>query len=387
MRKVSVIGIGETKMGKLKEKSLTALIQEAGNKAIADANIDRKQVQALYVSNFNAQFLTGQGHMGPMVAEALQINGVPSLRVEGACASGSIAFRQAYIAIAAGLYDIVLVGGIEKMTHQTTEKVTEGIASAADYELEGKNGMTFPSIFAMIANRYHYQYTDPRDAMTVCAVQNHDNAFLNPDAQMQKKVTPEDVVNSAKVAYPFTVMDCSLMTDGAAFVVLAADEIAKNINGSRRAVVLGSGHNGSTLSLYSKPDITTFDATLRASKEAYDMAGLKPSDIDMVEVHDCFTMTQIINIEDLGFAQKGQGTKVVLNGETARDGRIPVNVSGGLKAKGHPIGATGISQIYEVITQLRGDAGERQLKKMDIGMTHNLGGSAGTCLVHIFGRG
>lgn len=387
MRKVSIIGIGETKIGKLKDKSLTTLVQEAGNKALVDAGIDRKQIEALYVSNFNGQFLSGQGHMGPLVAEALQLPGIPSLRLEGACASGSIAFRQAYMAVAAGFYDMVLVGGVEKMTHQLTEKVTEGIASAADYDVEGKSGMPFPAIFAMIANRYHYQYTSPREAMTVCAVQNHANAFLNPDAQLQKIITASDVLEAQKVAHPFTVMDCSLISDGAAFMVLAADDITGCTNKDRRVSILGSGHNGSTLSLHSKSDITTFEATLKASKEAYDMANVKPADINLVEVHDCFTITQIINVEDLGFAEKGQGFRLVMDGETSRNGRIPVNVSGGLKAKGHPIGATGLSQIYEIVIQLRGEAGERQLKKVDLGMTQNLGGSAGTCLVHIFGRG
>jgi acetyl-CoA C-acetyltransferase len=387
MRKVSVIGVGETAMGKHMGNSLAMMIKEAGHKAIADANITKDQIQALYMGNFVAQNLCGQGHMGAYAAEALDLGAIPSIRMEGACASGSLAFRQAYISVACGIYDIVLVGGVEKMTHQPTDKVTEAVAGAADYDQEALNGMTFPSIFAMIANRYQYQYGNVREAMAMCAVQNHENALLNPDSHLKKRITIDDVIHGIKISYPFTIMDCSPVTDGSVFLVLACEEKARELKGDKAAVILGSGHNGNTISISSKKDITTFDATLAAAKEAYCMAGVKPHDIDMAEVHDCFTITQIINIEDLGFAQKGQGGRTVLNGETTRNGRIPINVSGGLKGKGHPIGATGLSQIYEVVTQLRGEAGERQIKKIDVGLTQNLGGTAGTCLVHIFGRG
>ena len=383
MRRVFVAGVGETKMGKHPDKSLRVLIAEAGERALADAGIDRSAVQALYMSNFNAQFLCNQGHIGPLASEVLGLGTIPTIRTEGACASGSIAFRQALIAIQAGVYDIVLVGGVEKMTHCETETVTSGIASAADFEREASVGITFPSIFAMMANRYAHEYVNPRQAMALCAVQNHANALLHPDAQMKKAVTVEQVLAGYPIASPLTVYDCSLVTDGAAFVVLAAAD-ALPIGGRSRVEVIGSGHAGDTLTAASKGSLTTLAATAQAAQQAYRMAGVVPADIDLAEVHDCFTITQILNIEDLGFFDKGQGVRAVLDGKTARDGRIPINVSGGLKAKGHPIGATGLSQIHEIVTQLRGEAGDRQLAKARLGLTHNLGGTAATCLVHIF---
>lgn len=384
MRSVSVIGIGETRMGRFPARSLRDLILEAGEKAINDAGIGRGDVKALYMSNYNAQFLCGQGHVGPLAAEVLGLGNIPTLRVEGACASGGLAFRQALIAVASGMYDVVLVGGVEKMTHQSTETVTAGLASASDFELEAGLGATFPALFAMIANRYFHEYGNVREEMAMCAVQNHEHALLNPDAQLQKRITVEQVKNGVPVAHPFTIFDCSLVSDGAAFVVLAATDVAKAVCRKRIVEVVGCGHAGDTLTIATKRSLTTFDATLKAAGQAYLMAGVKPADIHLAEVHDCFTITQIINIEDLGFFEKGRGARAVAEGKTAAHGVIPVNVSGGLKAKGHPIGATGLSQIYEVVTQLRGDGGDRQLRNAEIGLTHNIGGTAATCVVNIF---
>ena len=384
MERIVVAGIGETRMGKHPDRSLQDLVREAGAMAIEDSGFDKSMIQALYMSNFNAQFLCNQGHIGPLTSEALGLGTIPTLRVEGACASGSIAFRQALMAVLAGFYDVVLVGGVEKMTHRETETVTTGIASAADFEHEANVGITFPSIFAMMANRYAYEYADPRDAMALSAVQNHDNAMLNPDAQMHKRITVEQVRTGVPIALPLTVFDCSLVTDGAAFAVIAKLDVAKRHARHRLVEVIGSGHAGDSLSAASKASLTTLAATVAAAKEAYEMAGLRPDDIDFAEVHDCFTITQILNAEDLGFFEKGAGVRAVLDGKTARDGRIPINVSGGLKAKGHPIGATGLSQIFEVATQLRGEAGDRQLKNAEVGLNHNLGGTAATCLVNIF---
>lgn len=385
MRSVSVIGIGETKMGNFPDKSLRDMISEAGNKAIDDSGIEKERIQALYLGNFNSSYWCTQSHMGPMAAEILGLQNVPTLRTEGACASGSLAFRQGLLAISSGLYDVVLVGGVEKMTHQSTPVVTTGLASAADYEYEVRMGATFPSLFAMIANRYFHEYGNVREEMAMVAVQNHDNALLNPDAQMHKKITIDKVYNGFPVAYPLTVFDCSLITDGSVFVVLAATEIAEKISKKRIIEVIGSGHGGDALTLQGKKSITTLNATISAAKEAYGMAEVKPSDIDMAEVHDCFTITQIINTEDLGFFEKGKGAWAVAEGKTALDGKVPINTSGGLKAKGHPIGATGLSQIFEVVTQMRREAGDRQVKKdVNIALTHNLGGSAATCVINIF---
>ena len=385
MRSVSVIGIGETKFGKLQDYTLRDLIREAGQKAIADAGIEKERIQALYIGNYNGGSLCGQSTIGAFAAEAIGLPGIPSMRTEGACASGSLSFRQAYMMIASGIYDVVLVGGVEKMTHQSTPYVTSVISQAEDSDYEVAAGVTFPSIFAMIANRYFYEYGNVRKEMAMCAVSNHRNAYYNPDAQLHKLITVDDVLNANPVCSPFTVFDCSLVSDGAAFVVLAATDVAKEIGNKNRIVeIIGSGHGGDTMTLLSKPSITTLNATLQARKEAFNQAGVTNDDIDLVELHDCFTITQIINIEDLGFFEKGKGAQAVAEGKTACDGKIPVNLGGGLKAKGHPIGATGISQIYEVVNQIRGNAGDRQLKKADIGLTHNLGGAAGTCTVHVF---
>ena len=384
MKRVFVAGIGETRMGKHPGRRLRDLIQEAGERALADSGFEKSAVQALFMSNFNGQFLCNQGHVGPLASEALGLGAIPTLRTEGACASGSIAFRQATMSIQAGFYDVVMVGGVEKMTHCNAETVTSGIASAADFEQEASVGITFPSIFAMMANRYAYEYGDPREAMAFCAVQSHANALLNPDAQMQKAITVEQVKAGAPIASPLTVYDCSLVSDGAAFVVLASAESHTRRRDRMAVEVVGSGHAGDTLTAASKGSLTTLAATVRAAKDAYRMARVGPADIALAEVHDCFTITQLLNIEDLGFFEKGASAKAVLDGKTARDGSIPINVSGGLKAKGHPIGATGLSQIYEIVTQLRGEAGERQVTDARFGLTHNLGGTAATCLVHIF---
>lgn len=384
MRSVSIIGIGETKMGRHSGRTLRELVREAGNKAIGDAGVEKTQLQALYVGNFNSSYFCLQSHTGPLVSEELGLGNIPTVRTEGACASGSLAFRQGLMAVASGFYDFVLVGGVEKMTHRQTEEITTGIASAADVEQEVNLGVTFPSIFALMANRYSYEFGDARQAMAMCAVQNHEHGLLNPAAHMQKTITCEQVLSAAPIAHPLTIFDCSLVTDGSAFLVLAATDIAKKIADKRAVEVLGCGQAGDSLTAASKKSLTELTATRLAAKQAYAMAGLTPNDIDLAEVHDCFSITQLLNIEDLGFFAKGAGAKATLEGKTHRDGPKPINVSGGLKAKGHPIGATGISQIYEIVTQLRGEAGPRQLSKAAIGLTHNLGGTAATCVVSIF---
>lgn len=384
MRTVAVAGIGETQMGRFPERTIRQMIAEAGGRAIADAGITKKDIEAIYVGNFVGQPLAGQGHMGPLVSEVLGLGNVPTVRTEGACASGSLAFRMALTAVACGMYDIVLVGGVEKMTHRETETVTDAIASAMDYELEAMQGYTFPANFAMIAQRYFYEYRNIKKEMSMCAVNAHANASLNPDAQMRKAITLEKAMNSTPIADPLNLFDCSLVTDGAAFLVLTTTEIAEKLKRHRVVEVIGSGHAGDTITLFSKKSITSFAATKAAAAQAYGQADIKPCDIDFAEVHDCFTITQIINTEDLGFFEPGHGADAVADGKIAMDGAKPINVSGGLKAKGHPIGATGISQIFEVVTQIRGDAGARQLKRADIGMTHNLGGTAGSCLINIF---
>lgn len=385
MNKAFVAGIGETRMGKHPEATLHDLVREAGGAALKDAGVSAEDVDALYVGNFNAQELCGQGHLGPLVAESLGLAEVPTLRVEGACASGGLALLQGLAAVRSGQHDVVLVGGVEKMTHRSTPDVTGAIASAMDAELEASRGLTFPGSFAMIAQRYFHEHRDVRREMAEVAVIAHDNALLNPDAQMHRAITVEKVLEAAPIADPLGLFDCSLVTDGSAFVVLVSEKAAKRLAGDHRRVeVVGSGHGGDALTLPAKASITSFGATHRAARDAYRMAGISAADVDLAEVHDCFTITQIINTEDLGFFEAGRGGDAVAEGWTRRDGRMPINVSGGLKAKGHPIGATGLSQVFEIVTQLRGDAGERQVAGADIGLTHNLGGTAATCVVNVF---
>ncbi len=384
MKDVSIAGIGETTFGKYPERTLHQMISEAGHAAMDDAGITPDQVEAVFVGNFNAQTLSNQGHLGPLVAETLRLGPVPTMRTEGACASGSLALLQGIRAFRAGEHEIVLVGGVEKMTHRSTPDVTSAIASAMDVELEAVHGLTFPGSFAMIANRYFHEYRDVRREMAMVAVQSHENALLNPHAQLRKRIDVQKVLDAPLIADPLGLFDCSLVSDGAAFLVLTTPEIADRLRPERRRVdVVGTGHAGDHLTLPAKQTMTSFVATRNAAANAYAMAGIQASDVQFAEVHDCFTITQVINTEDLGFFEHGKGADAVAEGLTARDGRIPVNASGGLKAKGHPIGATGVGQVVEIVTQIRGEAGERQLDRHDIGLAHNLGGTAATCVVTV----
>ncbi|GAB2517934.1 Acetyl-CoA acetyltransferase [Corynebacterium atrinae] len=382
MRDVYVAGIGETPLGRYPDRGLHDMIRDAAGQAITESGVDPTRIGAAYIGNFAGQTLTGQGHLGPLMTETLGLIDVPAFRIEGACASGGLALHQAVQAIRYGIHDVVLVGGVEKMTHQSTAVVTEALTSAMDITYEGHSGLTFPGIFAMVANRYFHEHRNVRREMAQVAVQSHDNALLNPHAQLRKQIDIDKVLSAPAIADPLGLYDCSLVTDGAAFLVLTADPVADH--GKRGVRITGAGHGGDALTLHGKATKTSFKATRQASAIAYEQAGLTPADIDLAEVHDCFTITQIINTEDLGFFDPGRGGDAVAEGRTARNGDIPINTSGGLKAKGHPIGATGISQAIEIITQLRGDAAERQVATANTGLTHNLGGTAGTCVVTIF---
>ena len=387
MRGVSVAGIGETPMGRYPDRGLREMIREVGHRAIEDSGIDAGEIDAVFVGNFAGQTLTGQGHLGPMVTETLGLTTVPAMRVEGACASGGLALLQAVNAIRYGIHDIVLVGGVEKMTHQSTGVVTGALTSAMDVELEAQTGQTFPGEFAMIAHRYFHEHRNIQREMAQVAVNAHDNALLNPHAQLHKKIDVDKVLGAPRIADPLGLFDCSLVTDGAAFLVLTADDVSDAYSTGRRhrrIRITGSGHGGDALTLQGKKSQTSFSATLQAASTAYAQSGRGAGDIDLAEVHDCFTITQIINTEDLGFFETGRGADAVADGRTALHGDMPINTSGGLKAKGHAVGATGISQAIEIITQLRGAAGDRQITKADIGLTHNLGGTAATCVINIF---
>jgi acetyl-CoA C-acetyltransferase len=386
MRDVAVIGVGITKFGELWDVSFRQIMTEAGARAIEDAKIDGKQIDAMYVGNMSAGQLIRQEHISSLIVDHAGLVPIPSTRVEGACASGGLALRQAVIAVASGIHDFVVAAGIEKMTDVLSEQATGALATAADQEWEVYEGATFPGLYALMARRHMYEFGTTEEQMAMVAVKNHHNACHNPCAQYHTEVTVDAVLNSPPVALPLKLLDCSPITDGAACVILAPAEKAKRFSDTP-ILITGTGQASDSISLHSRPSLTSLRATVEAAKTAYKMAGIQPDDVDVAEVHDCFTIAEIMAIEDLGFCKKGEGGKMTQEGETEIGGRIPVNTSGGLKGKGHPVGATGIAQAVEIVQQLRGDAGKRQVSGAEIGLTHNVGGSGGTAVVHIFRRG
>ncbi len=384
MRPVAVIGIGKTAFGAFPDRDLRSLAVEAGEKCMADAGVSPSKVEAFYLGNFAGPSFVGQNHLAPYIAGAMGITGVPATRFEAACASSGSAFFHAVSAVGAGLYDLVLIGGVEKMTSQPTPKVTEILAGAGDMDGEGRAGATFPALFAMIARRHMYQYGTTREQMAAVAVKNHANGAKNPLAHMRKVITIEQALAGKPIAEPLSVYDCSLISDGAAAVLIAPLERAHEFTG-KAVKILGIAQTSDHVALDEKDDITTFRAVTAAGEKAYKMAGVTAQDIQFAEIHDCFTIAEIIATEDLGFVKKGEGGPYVLQGCTSLTGPRPVNTSGGLKAKGHPVGATGVGQICDVAMQIRGEAGERQIAKHSLGLAQNLGGSGATAVVTILG--
>jgi acetyl-CoA C-acetyltransferase len=387
MRDVAIIGVGCTEFGELWDKSFRELFVEAGVSAIEDASVQGGKIDALYVGNMSGGRFIEQEHLGSLIADyaGLASLHIPSTRVEAACASGGLALRQGIIAVASGYHDIVIAGGAEKMTDVGVETTTDALAAAADREWEGIMGATFPGLYAMIARLHMHKYGTKQEQLAAVAVKNHHNGTMNPKAQFQNEISIETVLNSVMVADPLRVFDCSPITDGASAVVLAPAEIAHKFTDTP-VYVKASAQASGTISLHDRQDITTLDATVAAANRAYKMAKTSPKDIDFAEVHDCFTIAEICAIEDLGFVEKGKGGEATESGMTALGGKIPINPSGGLKACGHPVGATGVKQAVEITLQLRGEAGKRQIDGAEIGLTHNVGGSGGTAVVHIFGR-
>jgi acetyl-CoA C-acetyltransferase len=387
MRDVAVIGVGCTNFGEWWDRSFRNLFVEAGVMAIEDANLAGEQIDAMYVGNMSAGRFIEQEHIGALIADysGLATENIPSTRVEAACASGGLAFREAVIAVASGMANIAVAAGVEKMTDVDTSLSTDALAAAADREWEGFVGATFPGLYAMIATDYMHRYPLTREQLAQVAIKNHYNGARNPIAQFQKEITLDTVLNSTMVADPLRLFDCSPITDGAAAVVVAPLEMAKKFTDTP-IKVLATAQASDTIALHDRRDISTLDATVAAGNRAFKMAGLERKDIDFVEVHDCFTIAEICAIEDLGFCKKGEAGRLTAEGYTALDGNLPVNTSGGLKACGHPVGATGIKQVYEAVLQLRGEAGKRQVAGAEIGMTQNVGGTGATVAAHIFGR-
>jgi len=340
------------------------------------------RVEALYLGNFAGPSFVGQSHLAPYIGSALGLKGVPCTRFEAACASSGSAFFHAFGAVAGGLYDAVLVIGVEKMTSQSTARTTDILASAGDLGSEVAAGATFPAMFAMIAARHMYEFGTTREHLAAVAVKNHANGATNPRAHMRKPITMEKALEGRMIAEPLTIYDCSLISDGAAAVMICASEIAAEFS-HKPIAIRGVAQASDRVALHEKDDITTFPAVRAAAEKAYRMAGVDPADIDLAELHDCFTIAEIIALEDLGFVDRGCGGPASLDGYTAIGGIKPVNTSGGLKSKGHPVGATGVAQICEIVEQLRGESGERQVQGARVGLAENLGGSGATSVVTI----
>ncbi|WP_288268780.1 thiolase domain-containing protein [uncultured Methanobrevibacter sp.] len=382
MRDVAIIGVSQTKFGELWDSSFRSLVADAGIEAIVDSNIGGDDIDAMYVGNMSSGLFVNQEHIASLISDHMGLNPIPCTRVEAACASGSLALRQGILAVASGYHDVVVSAGVEKMTDVVD--ATPAIATASDVEWEAQQGATFPSLYAMIAKRHMYEYGTTREQLAEFAVVAHHNASNNPRAQFPFEITVDKALNSTMVADPLTLFDCSPVSDGAAAVVLCPAEDAKKYTDTPIYVKASQQASG-TIALHDRRDMTTIDSTVYASRKAYKQAGVTVNDIDLAEVHDCFTINGLLAVEDLGFCKKGEGGKVIADGQTRIDGDHPINPSGGLKARGHPLGATGLAQAAEVVWQLRGEAGKRQVEGAELGLTHNVGGTGGTCAVHILG--
>ena len=412
-RKVAIVGAGMSKFGRLfplkRNPDLWIDAWMAALKTV-DNGIEPKDIDACYVGNYSSDLFNHQGHLGPQMANLVGLTPKPAPRFEGACASSGIALRQAIIAIASGIHDVIAVAGVECMNELPTSLVTDALATASDVLFEYPAGATFPGLYATVASAHFHKFgTTAEDLMRV-GIKNHINGKENPFAQMQssikdmmekKKVKLEsqgrevpdwkdefDYLKSASnpmIASPLRLFDCSLVTDGAACVFLAAADVAKNFTDTP-IWIAGTGQGSASLSLHDRDSLTSFIATREASRQAYQMAGMKPKDIQIAEVHDCFTIAEILAMEDLGFYEKGKAVDAIKNKESYRDGALPINTSGGLKSKGHPVGATGAAQAVEIFKQMRGIAERNRQVKFDVerALTHNLGGSGGTCVVTVY---
>ena len=411
-RGVAVVGVGLSKFGAFPDKNSRDLFVEAYLDLIGTfKEFDPKRIEAFYLGNFSSDQFEKQAHLAPILSSWVGLSPIPAVRVEDACASSGVALRQAALSIASGEYDVVLVGGVEKMTDLEIAAVTEALATAADMQFEVTAGFTFPGFYAAMATAYMSEYNAQREAFYHVSIKNHNNGALNEKAQfgqtiksiMESKIeraaqkgrpVPEwqdeiDFLSDPKgnplIAWPMTLFDCSPVSDGAAVALLVSEEIADQFT-DNPIYFIGSGQ-ASDGALPERETLSRIPAATQAAARAYQMAGLSPQDIDLAEVHDCFTIAEIIATEDLGFFERGQGWQAAIQGKTARNGEQPVNTSGGLKSKGHPVGATGIGQLVEIWKQLNGLAGDRQaFGDLRIGLTHNVGGTGQTCVVNIFER-
>jgi len=380
--KVAVVGCGQTVFGEHWDKSLRDLATESLVSALKEGKINLKDIEALFVGNMSGGRFVGQEHVGALVADYANLAPIPSVRCEGACASGALAFRQAYHAIKSGDYDIVAVTGVEKMTDLKIEDVTTTLMGAGDQEWEGSIGLTFPGLYALMARAHMHKYGTTREQMAMVSVINHKNGLNNPYAQYKKSITVEDVLKSPLVADPLRLLDCSPITDGAATVILASERVARKFENP--IWVMACTQASDTLALHDRKSLTELAAVKNAVKKAYETTGTGAGKMDVAEVHDCFSINEILTIEGLGFCKDGAGGPFVEQGKITLAGEIPVNTTGGLKSIGHPVGATGVRQIIDITRQL-GGMSVNQIRGAKRGIALNVGGSGATAVVTILG--
>jgi acetyl-CoA C-acetyltransferase len=369
------------KWGELWETSIRDLCAEAALNCLDDAGTDR--VDTITVGTMSSGLFTAQEHLASLVADYVGRRHAPATRVESACASGGLAVRTAFLEVASGMSDYALAIGVEKMTDVGGGDATFALATAADQEYEAFHGVTFPGLYAMMARSHMHRYGTTREQLAEVAVKNHRNGSKNPHAQFPFPITREQVVQSVMIADPLRLLDCSPITDGAAAVLLASVDEARKIGKHQPIVITGVGNATDSIQLAHRDDMLTMGAVATAAQRALKMSGKTIRDINFAEVHDCFTIAEILVAEAMDVVHAGHGGPATLDGHTALDGPFPINPSGGLKSKGHPVGATGVAQICEVVTQLRGEAGERQVQGAQVGLAQNMGGSGGSCVVHI----
>jgi acetyl-CoA C-acetyltransferase len=381
MRDVALVGAGMTAFGELWQASLRDLFVDASLTALRTAGTDR--VDSIYIGNMAAGQFIGQEHLGPLLADQLGMRGVPAVRIESACASGGAALRVGFLEVASGAADVVLVAGVEKMTDGAD--VTAVLASAADQEHEVYHGVTFPGLYAMIARAHMQSRGTTEEDLHWVAVKNHRHGALNPKAQFRREVSYDDVANSSLVAAPLRLLDCSPVSDGAAAVILVPLARAREFT-DRPVRIRGSGMATGAMALADRADPAFLDAVRASAERAYRMAGIGPHDVDVAEVHDCFTIAEICVLEALCLTESVSAAEAARVGYTALGGERPVNTSGGLKSKGHPVGATGVAQAIEIFEQLRGEAGARQVPGATIGVAQNMGGSGASSVVHVMER-
>lgn len=380
--RVAVVGAGHSLFGDL-GRTAKSLFAEAARECFdsVDRGVDPARVKEAFIGSL--AFGGGQlGNTAALFTEHSGLAGVPVRRVENACASSGYAFRDAYIAVRSEEVDLVVAGGVEVMNDLSAERQRFWLGVSGDTEWERLAGLTFPGVYAMMASRHMHDYGTTREQMAAVAVKNHRNGVRNPKGQFRRACTIDEVLRSPTVAEPFRVYDCCSTTDGATCVLLASRRLARRLTDTP-VWVLGSGAASDYLAVHDRASVTRLDATVRAGRAARKAAKVAPDNVDVAELHDCFTIAEILALEDLGFCRKGEGGPYGASGATAIDGDVAVNPSGGLKAKGHPLGATGTSQVYEIFHQLRGTAKGRQRSGAEIGLTHNVGGSGATCAVHV----